>query len=216
VVNLAPATVKVFIAEDQLIHRAGLQMMLNAMPDCFLVGQAQNGKDAIKMIPAVSPDLLITDIGLPDIDGIEITAALKASNPSLVVLIFTSRDSDADILAAIGAGANGYCLKSDSNMQLARAIRAVTAGKLWLHPGAAKTLLKEFNSAKKEVSSNTHPGLSFSDEELCILRMLTDGDDSKAISDSLVVGENVVNSHMHSIRDKIIAYTAGASQPAIK
>ena len=126
--------VKVLIVEDHLMVRMGLSLILEKIGDISLIGNAEDGLDGVNKARNLLPDVVLMDIGLPEIDGIEATKLIKETNPEIKVLMFTSRDSEDDVLDAFEAGANGYIMKGANAEQIERAIKSVSEGTGWLDP----------------------------------------------------------------------------------
>ena len=130
--------INVLLVEDHELYRMGLTMLLDKADGINLAAQAADGIDGIKKAREISPDVILMDIGLPNIDGIEATMRIKEFNPDVKVLIFTSRDSENDVFEAFKAGADGYIMKGATPAQLTSAIRAIKDGTAWLDPAIAK------------------------------------------------------------------------------
>ncbi len=139
--------ITIFIAEDHLIARMGLKMLLEQTDHFSVVGEAEDGETAVEMILDLKPEVVMMDLGLPKIDGVEATARIKEQLPQTKILIFTSAEDDESIFSALRAGADGYCLKTISGEMLATAIQSVLKGAAWLDPGIANKVLRAQTSA---------------------------------------------------------------------
>jgi DNA-binding NarL/FixJ family response regulator/predicted Ser/Thr protein kinase len=142
--------ITIFIAEDHLIARMGLKMLLEQTAHFSVVGEAEDGETAVEMILDLKPEVVMMDLGLPKIDGVEATAKIKKQLPQTKILIFTSAEDDESIFSALRAGADGYCLKTISGEMLANAIQSVLKGAAWLDPGIANKVLRAQTSAPTE------------------------------------------------------------------
>lgn len=129
---MSPRPITVIIVEDHLLTRLGLTMVLDACPSIEVVGEADNGLSALQLIKEIEPDVAIVDIGLPQMDGIECTTTIKTSTCRSRILLRSSHQEDDAILAALAAGADGYCLKDSSDTVLIEAIKTVASGRAWL------------------------------------------------------------------------------------
>ena len=136
------AEIKVLLVEDHTMTRLGLQMVLEKAENIKVIGEADNGKKGVELAKELSPDVILMDIGLPIMDGIQATQIIKNDNSIQPrILIYTSRDCGDDVFAALGAGADGYIMKGANEQQLTAAITAVSEGTAWLDPAIAKLVL---------------------------------------------------------------------------
>lgn len=212
-------TVSVFIAEDHEITRVGLRLTLEQMSGFKVVGEANDGRLALDSILSMKPDVVLMDIGLPTMDGIEATKKVKELAPECKVIMLTSHDSDRDVFAALAAGADGYCLKEVSGTQLAMAIRCVADGAAWLDPGVASRVLKACavggNVAQAAVSmTKPQSGATLSQRELDVLKLVVAGLSNQEIADKLVVSVETVKTHMRHIMEKMAV--SDRTQAAVK
>lgn len=138
---MAPKIVKIFIAEDSPTTKASLKAILQKASDMEIIGEATAGDEAVSKVQSLKPDLVLMDIGLPGISGLEATKRLKSENPELKVIMVTSNDTDATIFEAFSCGADGYFMKSNTE-QLLQAVRSVSSGAAWLHPAIAGRVLR--------------------------------------------------------------------------
>ncbi|MCC7531529.1 MAG: response regulator transcription factor, partial [Candidatus Melainabacteria bacterium] len=176
---------------------------------------------AVDSILSLKPDVVLMDIGLPTMDGIEATKKVKELAPDCKVIMLTSHDSDRDVFAALAAGADGYCLKEVSGTQLAMAIRCVADGAAWLDPGVASRVLKACavggNVPQSAVSMTKQPTAaqqSLSQRELDVLKLVVDGLSNQEIADKLVVSVETVKTHMRHIMEKMAV--SDRTQAAVK
>jgi DNA-binding NarL/FixJ family response regulator len=214
-------TIRVVIADDQQLVRAGFRMILATQPDIEVVGEAADGAAAVALATSLEPDVILMDIQMPDIDGIEATRRVLARETGRVprVLILTTFDLDEYVYDALRAGASGFLLKDVPPHQLATAIRTVGDGDALLSPRITRRLIEEF--AARRASRKAHEDLAaLSPRELEVFRLLAKGMSNREIADHLIVGETTVKTHVARIlaklgaRDRVqavvIAYETGA------
>jgi DNA-binding NarL/FixJ family response regulator len=170
------ATLQVFFVEDNELLSFWLRNFLSKVDGIQIVGDASSGVEARQGIEATRPDIALVDIGLPDIDGIQVTRHVKGLLPNLKVIILTASDSEDDIFAALEAGADGYVLKGEESTHLEQAIKSVRAKSVWLDPAIAKLVLnsRRFNPRNKLRGEESH-GLPLSEAELARLARLASG-----------------------------------------
>ena len=183
--------INVLLVEDHELYRMGLSMLLSKADDITLLAEAADGIEGIKKARELSPDVILMDIGLPNIDGIEATQRIKDFNPEIKVLMFTSRDSENDVFAAFQAGADGYVMKGATPEQTISAIKAVSEGIGWIDPAIAKMVFSNIQrpavkinvSAPIQKSSNNSYGLT--ERELDVLEAMVEGLSNPEIADKL-------------------------------
>jgi DNA-binding NarL/FixJ family response regulator len=217
-------TVRVVIADDQQLIRTGFRMILAAEPDIEIVGEAATGTEAVTLNRDLRPDVMLMDIRMPELDGIEATRRILGQNhePKTSVLILTTFDLDEYVYDALRAGASGFLLKDVPAPQLAAAIRTVGAGDALLAPSITRRLIEEF--AAPRTPSITPPGLSeLTPRELEVFRLVATGMSNGEIATHLIVGETTVKTHVTrvlmklGVRDRVqavvLAYEAGIVNP---
>jgi DNA-binding NarL/FixJ family response regulator len=217
-----PNTIDIFIAEDYEITRVGLRLTLAHVADFNVVGEAEDGLTAVDMVVKLKPHVVLMDIGLPGLDGIDATHRIKEESPDTRIIILTSHDSDRDVFAALGAGADGYCLKEVSSVHLASAIRAVADGVAWLDPAVAKRVLQaSVTNAPKPVSINDAKSAKppatnspLSQRELDVLLLVVEGNSNQEIADKLILSVETVKTHMRHIMEKLCV--SDRTQAAVK
>lgn len=214
-------TISVFIAEDHEITRVGLRLTLEQISGFRVIGEANDGRLAVENVINLKPDVVLMDIGLPTMDGIEATRQVKEQAPDTRVIMLTSHDSDRDVFAALAAGADGYCLKEVSGPQLAMAIRCVADGAAWLDPGVASRVLKAcavgggVNQAPTDIVQKISGSQqTLSQRELDVLKLVVDGLSNQEIADRLVVSVETVKTHMRHIMEKMAV--SDRTQAAVK
>ena len=147
--------IKILIVEDHLVARMGIAIVVENTPQFELLGQAQDGQEGVNLALKLNPDVILMDIGLPKIDGIEATRRIKESGLNSSVLMFTSRDSNEDVFAALKAGADGYIMKGSNEQTLINAIEAVSQKAGWLDPQIARIVLSGINEQKENQQDKT-------------------------------------------------------------
>ncbi len=216
-------SVRVLIADDQQLVRTGFRLILESNPDIEIVGEAANGREAVALADEHRPDVVLMDIRMPELDGIEATRQLTASRrePPTRVLILTTFDLDEYVFDALRAGASGFLLKDVAASQLAAGVRMVAAGDALLAPAITRRLIEEFTSSRP---AEAPPGLDeLTPRELEILRLVGTGKSNAEIAAELVIGETTVKTHVARVqmklglRDRIqavvLAYEAGIVTP---
>jgi DNA-binding NarL/FixJ family response regulator len=212
--------IRVLVADDQALVRSGFRMILEAREDIDVVGEAENGAEAVELARTLDPDVILMDVRMPEVDGVEATRRLAGSKAR--VLILTTFDLDEYVVDALRAGASGFLLKDVKPEQLVEAVRVVAAGDALLAPTVTRRLLDRFAGAFPV--EGPPPTLdSLTARELEILRLLATGHSNAEIASELVVTEATVKTHVSSVlrklgvRDRVqavvIAYDTGLVRP---
>lgn len=203
--------INVLLVEDHELYRMGLSMLLDKAEGINLIAEAADGLEGVKKARELSPNVILMDIGLPNMDGIEATARIKDFLPEAKVLIFTSRDSEHDVFESFKAGADGYIMKGASPEQTISAIKAVYEGVGWIDPAIAKMVFSSMQRPSANVitevparSKNTY-GLT--DRELDVLELMVEGLSNPQIAEKLVITKATTKAHVHSILQKLCAAT---------
>jgi DNA-binding NarL/FixJ family response regulator len=197
-------TVRVLIADDQQLIRDGFRMILASDPDIEIIGEASNGAQAVALARELRPDVVLMDIRMPELDGIEATRRIltRDHDPKTNVLILTTFDLDEYVYDALRAGASGFLLKDVPARQLVAAIRTVGEGDALLSPSITRRLIEEFAASRAPV--DTAPGLDeLTPRELEVLRLLATGKANSEIAAELIVGETTVKTHVTRILTKL-------------
>ena len=205
--------ISVLLVEDHTMTRMGLALVLQKADDIEMIAEADNGVKGVNLAKELQPDIILMDIGLPEIDGIEATQQIRDAKIDSKILIFTSRDGEDDVFAALGAGADGYIMKGASEDQLTTAIKAVAEGTGWLDPAIAKTVLRSINkqnSIINEADSGPSPdgkqyakNCGLTDRELEVLSLIVDGATNPQIAEKLFITRATAKAHVHSILQKL-------------
>ena len=202
-------TIRVLVADDHLVVRRGVRALLATEPGIEVVGEAADGVEAVRAAAALAPDVVLLDLEMPRLDGVEALRRVLAERPGTRVLVLTSFATDDKVFPAIKAGALGYLLKDSDPDDLARAIRQVHRGESSLHPAVARKVLREL--ARPPQRPPTPDPLSA--RELEVLRLVARGLGNQEIADALGIGEATVRSHVSSILAKL--HLASRTQAAL-
>lgn len=203
--------IKLLLADDHAMVRKGLQVFLSTQPDLVLVGEATNGQEALDQVNALSPDVVLLDLNMPVLNGIETTKQLKRSHPNVKVIVLTSFSDQDHVLPAIRAGANGYLLKDIEPEELVRAIHRVHQGQVELHSEAAEQLMNLVANSEPRASSIPNSStliLGYTPDELTkreqeVLQLIACGKSNKEISTALMITEKTVKTHVSHLLDKL-------------
>lgn len=222
--------IRVALIEDHDLTRVGIRTALQQRHEIAVVGEAANGIEGLKLLQTTQPDIAIVDIGLPDIDGIELTKQLKATqdenNPVPKVLILTLQDNEEAVLAAFAAGADSYCMKDISFDRLLEALQVTQEGNSWIDPAIAKIVLHQtrqapdpgINTAQVPASSKTVAiqateqeytnmleAYPLTERELEVLELIVEGFSNAAIAEKLYITVGTVKTHVRNILNKLCA-----------
>jgi two-component system, NarL family, response regulator LiaR len=202
-------TIRVLITDDHAIVRKGLAVLLGTERDFKVVGEAQDGMEAVEKAGSLKPDVVLMDLVMPRMDGIEATRRITESHPGVRVLVLTSFAADDKVFPAVKAGALGYLLKDSSPEELVEAIRRVHQGEPSLQPDIARKVLQEISRPGKE-KPTTDP---LTERELEVLRLISKGLSNKEIASALFVAEWTVRTHVSNILGKL--HLASRTQAAL-
>ena len=217
-------SIRVLIVDDQAMVRAGFRMLLESEPDIEVAGEAEDGAMAISVIPTLMPDVVLMDIQMPVMDGLEATRQIVATQREALtrVLILTTFERDDYIFEALRAGASGFILKNASPENLIAAIRVVAEGNALLAPSVTRRIIAEF--AKKPIPKTYEEETKrLTDREIQVLRLIARGKTNDEIASELIIGEATVKTHVSNVltklnlRDRVqvvvFAYESGLIQP---
>ncbi|MGY0017569.1 response regulator [Streptomyces sp. YJ-C3] len=222
---MVTAPIRVLIADDQMMVRQGFTVLLNTQPDIEVVGQAVDGLDALAKIAELAPDVVLMDIRMPELSGIEATRRVTASDATVRVLVLTTFDLDEYVYEALRAGASGFLLKDASADQLADAVRVVASGEALLAPTVTRRLIAEYARLTDGPGGGpTGPKpAELTDRETEVLVLIAQGRSNAEIAGKLVVAEQTVKTHVGRIlvklglRDRtqaaVFAYESGLVRP---
>ncbi|MFJ5276731.1 response regulator transcription factor [Streptomyces parvulus] len=217
--------IRVLIADDQQMVRQGFTVLLNTQPDIEVIGQAVDGRDAVAKVAEQAPDVVLMDIRMPELGGIEATRMITGATPEISVLVLTTFDLDEYVYEALRAGASGFLLKDASADQLAEAVRVVAAGDALLAPGITRRLIAEFSRLDDRPRAPLKDRVGeLTERETEVLALIAQGLSNAEIARRLVVAEQTVKTHVGRIlvklglRDRtqaaVFAYESGLVRPS--
>lgn len=190
---------QVLIVEDDLVMQLGLEQFFGRYPQFQVIGQATDGYTAVREAKKLQPDLILMDVGLPQLDGIAATRQIKEVHPDIKVLMLTSHEDQTEVIAALSSGADAYCIKGTQLHSLLNAIAAVQDGAMYLDPLIAKTVVEHL---KTPAPSQTIAQLS--SQELEVLKLIVEGCSNPEISTKLYLSLGTVKAHVRSIMNKLV------------
>jgi DNA-binding NarL/FixJ family response regulator len=195
------SSIRILIADDHPLFRDGMHGLLDSIPDTEVVGEATTGEEAIEEARTLHPDVILMDIKMPGINGIESTRMILASHPHINVLMVTMLEDDESVFAAMRAGARGYILKGANQAEILRAIRAVVNGEAIFGPGIARRVLGFFSTSRQTVPQRIFPELSEREGEL--LALMAQGRSNQEIAEQLGLSLKTVRNHVSTIFSKL-------------
>ena len=194
-----PEKIRILITDDHPVVREGLSAMLSREPYIEVVGEAKDGKEAVARAGEVRPDIVLMDLRMPEMDGVEAMRLIKAEYPNIQFIVLTTYDNDEYIFKGIEAGARAYLLKDAPRDELFKAIRAVSRGESLIEPAVAGKVLDRLAELSRQAST---PEV-LSDREVEVLTLIAQGSSNKSIADSLNIGQSTVKTHIQSIFRKL-------------
>lgn len=206
------APIRVFIADDHRLFRQGLRQICETVGRFEVVGEAENGQEAVELARQLKPDVVLMDIQMPVLDGVEATRLITADNPAVRVIILTMYKQDQYVFEAIKAGARGYLLKDIDEHELVDAVRAVHRGEALIDPILATRLLDEFRRLS-QIAAGVGEAETLTPGEMDVLRMVAQGADNKTIADRLGLSEKTVANRLSEIYQKL--HVASRTQAAL-
>ena len=215
------AKIKILIVDDHEVVRDGLSVMMGREDDFTVVGEAKNGLEAVEKAKSLRPDVVLMDLRMPEMDGVEAMRQIRAEQDDVKFLVLTTFDTDEYIFDAIEAGAKGYLLKDTSREELFRAVRAVNRGESLIEPGVDSRLLDRLTDLSRQAAQGPDH-LALSERELEVLRLMAQGSANKQIAGDLSITESTVKTHVAKIFQKLEvghrteAVTKAISQGIIK
>ncbi|ARI78445.1 response regulator [Halobacillus mangrovi] len=194
--------IKVLLVDDHLVVLRGLRFFLNTQPDIDIIGEAENGQEALRLAGELQPDVILMDLMMPEMDGVEATKRLKEKHPDMKVVVLTSYSDQDHVIPALQAGAVGYQLKDIEPDELVKTIRMAKEGQQQLHPKATSLLLTQM-TGEKEKQSESNSVFKLTKREKEVLYQITLGKSNKEISADLYITEKTVKTHVSSILSKL-------------
>ena len=214
-------TIRVLVADDQSMVRAGFRMLLSREADVEVVAEAENGVEAVDKAARFHPNVILMDIRMPELDGLEATRRILAADPNARILVLTTFDLDEYIYEALQAGASGFVLKDDPPEQLLAAIRTVSAGEALLSPAVTKRVIREFTRLPRPEEPEGLDQLTERERE--VLALIAEGRSNAEIGEQLFIGETTVKTHVTHVLQKlglrdrvqavVLAYESGIVTP---
>lgn len=193
-------TIRLLLVDDHAIVRRGMKALLAQIDDMRVIGEAADGGEAIAQAAALAPDVILMDLMMPQVDGIEAIRQISAKHPTIAILALTSFSGDDKVFPAIKAGALGYMLKNADLEELLAAIRQVAQGEPSLHPTIARKVLRELRQPQVEQTPAPEP---LTAREVTVLQLIAKGMSNQEIADQLIVAEPTVRTHVSRILDKL-------------
>lgn len=198
---------RILIADDHGIVRSGLRLQLERSADLEVVGEASDGREAARMAEELVPDIVIMDIGMPNLNGIQATTQIVKKNPKIGVIILSMHSDETYITRALSAGAKGYLLKDNAEVDLLRAVQVVAQGKPFFSPAIANTLLEDYMRQMQQRGIEDSYDL-LTEREKEILQLLAEGKSNKEIATDLTLSTNTVETHRTHIMQKLNLHSA--------
>lgn len=196
--------IRVLVADDHVLYRRGLEMVLGQEPDIEIVGEANDGVEAVAAVEELLPDVVLMDVRMPRLSGPDATMKVKELVPSTKIIMLTISDEEQDLYDAVRAGANGYLLKDVPGEQIADGIRQVQGGMSLISPSMASTLLSEFaQMIKRQEERPAMPVPRLTERELQVLKLVARGMANRDIAKELFISENTVKNHVRNILEKL-------------
>jgi DNA-binding NarL/FixJ family response regulator len=189
--------IRVLVVDDHAILRDGIRSLLERHEEITVVGEASNGVEALALAEALRPDIVLMDLAMPEMDGLEATRRLRETQPAVKVLILTQHDNQEYIAPALQAGAAGYVLKRSGGREVVAAIREVYERGAFLEPGVAREILRDYGTAPNEV-----PAPRLTDREREVLRLVVGGKSNKEIAQTLIISPKTASVHRTNIMAK--------------
>jgi DNA-binding NarL/FixJ family response regulator len=198
-------TIRILICDDQSLFREALRTLLRAHPDLEVVGEASNGEEAIRFTTTLSPDVVLMDLRMPVMDGVEATRRISQLRKNTRVIVLTTFDDDETVFEGLRAGAVGYLLKDVSSEKLVEAIKTAYAGEYFLVPSITAKVVSEFSKISRPATKidNEFMAEPLSPREIEILKIVATGASNREIADKLFISEGTVKNHLSSILNKL-------------
>jgi DNA-binding NarL/FixJ family response regulator len=194
-------TIKILLTDDHQIVRHGLRSLLESEPDMKVVAEADNGRDALRLVQKLSPQVVIMDISMPDLNGIEATRQILADSPGVKVIALSMHSDSSFVLNMLKAGASGYLLKDCALEELVKAVRTVVGNKTYLSPGVSDIVIKDFVGGWATTGASAFAILTPRERE--VLQLITEGKTTNQVADALCVSVKTVEAHRKQLMNKL-------------
>ncbi len=194
--------IRIVLADDHKLMRSGLRVLLEQQPDFAVVGEASDGRDAVALVAAQRPDVLVMDIGMPSLNGIEAAAQITQSHPEVSIVMLSMHSDESYVLRALKAGAKGYLLKDSAEADLIRAVHAVADGKSFFSPAVSKVLLDDYVRKLKR-SGTEDPYDLLTPREREVLQLVAEGKSNKEVAQLLNLSVYTIETHRSNIMEKL-------------
>ncbi len=213
--------IRLLIVDDHQVVREGLSSILTTRGDIEVVGMARDGREAVEKARQLSPDVVLMDISMPGMNGVEATRQIKKENPQTGIVVLSMYAEEEYIFDLVRAGATGYLLKDADSSQIANAIRAISRGESMIHPVVVSKILSEFsqlsNNRKVKEDRRAQKQYDLSNREISVLQLVAEGKTNKEIARDLRISEKTVKNHTRSIFHKLnVSYRTEAAIQAVK
>jgi DNA-binding NarL/FixJ family response regulator len=197
------AKIKIMLVDDQALFREGLKTLLNSRPEFEVVGEASNGEEAIRLAHLLRPQVILMDLRMPVLDGVQATRRIRSLHPDCNVIVLTTFDDDEDVFEGLRAGAIGYLLKDVSSEKLFEAIRSAAKGEYFLLPSITAKVVAEFSRLPRTAPHPAGTENILSPREIEVLRLVATGISNKEIAERLFISEGTVKNHLSNILSKL-------------
>jgi two-component system NarL family response regulator len=200
--------IRILIADDHRVVREGLAAILQSRSDMDVVGEAINGFEVIEKAKALKPDVILMDISMPQMNGVEATRAIRKISPEIGIVVLTMHDDDATIFDLVRTGVHGYLLKDSDSSEIIKAIQSIYKGESMIHPSIARKILGEFSQLGREEVKKALPRQAYnlSAREVDVLRRVAKGKTNKEIASELQLSEKTIKNHVRNIFHKMGVY----------
>ena len=193
--------IRVFLADDHAVLRAGLKMLIDAQPDMQVVGEAENGEEAVERVVGLKPDIALLDVNMPKLDGLEALRRLKAASSQAKVLILSMYDDEGYLRRALETGASGYILKNAADSELMAALRAAARGEVYVYPSLTHLLVNRYLG--REESKSAPSVVELTEREVEVLRLLAEGHTSEQVGQRLALSAKTVDTYKARVMEKL-------------
>jgi DNA-binding NarL/FixJ family response regulator len=201
--------IRILMVEDHKLLRVGLKAIFDEYPNLDVIGEAEDGPQAVKLARELKPDVVLMDLGLPVFSGIEATRRIKESNPEIKIVVLTSHTDEKEVLDSLAAGANAYAIKDIKTEHLITVIQTVNQGALWLDPAVSEVIMQKKTSL--QASNKPYTRASFkadhanlTEREYEVLKLVVDGRSNNEIADELKISEHTAKAHVCNIIQKLV------------